>query len=49
VIKCLSDSLVIDKRDATDEQLWESLQSAIAKAFVKRLPSTIPMEALVWA
>ena len=35
------DNLVIGKRDATDEQLWEALQSANADAFVKRLPNLL--------
>ncbi|WP_395735050.1 ABC transporter ATP-binding protein [Prosthecobacter sp.] len=35
------ENLVIGKRDATDEQLWEALQSANADAFVKRLPDLL--------
>ena len=32
------ENLVIGRRDATDEQLWDALKSANADAFVKRLP-----------
>ncbi|WP_395746781.1 ABC transporter ATP-binding protein [Prosthecobacter sp.] len=35
------ENLVIGKRDATDEQLWESLKSANADGFVKRLPDLL--------
>lgn len=35
------ENLIIGKRDATDEQLWEALQSANADAFVKRLPDLL--------
>ena len=35
------ENLVIGRRDATDEQLWEALQSANADAFVKRLPDLL--------
>jgi ATP-binding cassette, subfamily B, bacterial len=35
------ENLVIGRRDATDEQLWSSLASANADAFVKRLPDLL--------
>lgn len=35
------ENLVIGKRDASDQQLWEALQSANADAFVKRLPDLL--------
>jgi ATP-binding cassette subfamily B protein len=35
------ENLVIGRRDATDEQLWEALKSANADAFVKRLPNLL--------
>jgi ATP-binding cassette subfamily B protein len=35
------ENLVIGKRDASDEQLWEALRSANAEAFVKRLPDLL--------
>jgi ATP-binding cassette subfamily B protein len=35
------ENLVIGRRDATDAQLWEALQSANAEAFVKRLPDLL--------
>ncbi|MCX6839206.1 MAG: ABC transporter ATP-binding protein [Verrucomicrobia bacterium] len=35
------ENLVIGRRDATDEQLWSSLASANAEAFVKRLPDLL--------
>ncbi|OYW31598.1 MAG: ABC transporter ATP-binding protein [Chthoniobacter sp. 12-60-6] len=35
------ENLVIGKRDATDAELWEALQSANADAFVKRLPDLL--------
>jgi ATP-binding cassette subfamily B protein/subfamily B ATP-binding cassette protein MsbA len=35
------ENLVIGRRDATDEQLWASLASANADAFVKRLPDLL--------
>ncbi|MCX6848714.1 MAG: ABC transporter ATP-binding protein [Verrucomicrobia bacterium] len=35
------ENLVIGRRDATDEQLWEALKSANADAFVKRLPDLL--------
>ncbi len=35
------ENLVIGRRDATEEQLWEALQSANADAFVRRLPDLL--------
>ncbi len=35
------ENLVIGRRDATEEQLWEALRSANADAFVKRLPDLL--------
>lgn len=35
------ENLVIGRRDATDEQLWQALQSANADGFVKRLPDLL--------
>ena len=35
------ENLIIGKRDATDEQLWEALKSANADGFVKRLPDLL--------
>ena len=35
------ENLVIGRRDATEEQLWDALKSANADAFVKRLPDLL--------
>jgi ATP-binding cassette, subfamily B, bacterial len=35
------ENLVIGRRDATEDQLWEALKSANADAFVKRLPDLL--------
>ena len=35
------DNLLIGRRDATEEQIWEALASANADAFVRRLPNSL--------